>query len=263
VRALLYAESAARILPRTRGKRRGSGMLFVVGSPRSGTTFLASALGEQRDVVDLGEVHAHKASIPELAALPVDEAAARLRRTLERVRTLALARRLRGVEQTPETAFVLPAALRAYPEARVLHLIRDGRDVVCSLLERGWLSATRGGVDDAGLPLGPQPRFWVEAERRQEFRTASEARRAAWVWRSYVSAARGVRDERIVELRYEELADAAGRLAPELGLDEGTLAASLGKMFDRSVGRWRRELDAEQLADVEAEAGPLLAELGY
>jgi hypothetical protein len=30
-----------------------------------------------------------------------------------------------------------------------------------------------------------------------------------------------------------------------------------------SVGRWRDELSPEQLADVEAEAGGLLAELGY
>jgi hypothetical protein len=29
------------------------------------------------------------------------------------------------------------------------------------------------------------------------------------------------------------------------------------------VGRWRQDLTGEQLADVEAEAGELLAELGY
>jgi hypothetical protein len=34
-------------------------------------------------------------------------------------------------------------------------------------------------------------------------------------------------------------------------------------MHAESVGRWRRDLTAEQLADVEAEAGPLLRELGY
>jgi hypothetical protein len=34
-------------------------------------------------------------------------------------------------------------------------------------------------------------------------------------------------------------------------------------VHDRSVGRWRSDLDAAQLADVEAEAGALLRELGY
>ena len=80
-----------------------------------------------------------KSAIPELVRLPEAEAAARLRRMLEVVRTLGLASHLRGVEQTPETSFVLSAALRAYPAARAVHIVRDGRDVVCSLLERGWL----------------------------------------------------------------------------------------------------------------------------
>jgi hypothetical protein len=34
-------------------------------------------------------------------------------------------------------------------------------------------------------------------------------------------------------------------------------------VHDRSVGRYRSELTAEQLADVEREAGALLRELGY
>jgi hypothetical protein len=242
-------------------------MLFVVGSPRSGTSFFARAVGRERNVVDLGEVHPLKAAIPELASLPVDEAAARLRTIVERVRLLSLSFGLRAVEQTPETAFVLEAALRAYPEARAVHLIRDGRDVVCSLLERGWLNADASGSDDAGLPLGPYPRFWVEPERGDEFRRTSDARRAAWAWRSYVDAARRVDSPRVLELRYEELtadpAAVATRLAGELSLDRAALAASLSGAFDRSVGRWRTDLTPEQLADVENEAGALLAELGY
>ena len=38
---------------------------------------------------------------------------------------------------------------------------------------------------------------------------------------------------------------------------------ALDRFRDSSIGRWRKELTPEQLADVEAEAGPLLAELGY
>ncbi len=71
----------------------------------------------------------------------------------------------------------------------------------------------------------------------------------------------------MLELRYEEtVADperAAGRLGAHLDLDPAPLAAALGAAHDQSVGRWRRDLSAEQLADVEREAGGLLAELGY
>jgi sulfotransferase family protein len=238
----------------------------VVGSPRSGTTFLGSSLGAQPGLVDLGEVKPLKAMIPQLARLPEQEAAARLRRTLEVVRQLGLAGHLRGVEQTPETSFVLAAALRAYPGARAVHIVRDGRDVVCSLLERGWLAADRPGSDDAGLAYGAHPRFWVEPERTDEFRSASEARRAAWAWRRYVSAARDV-PERTLEIRYEQLvsepAEVAARVAEYLDLELKPLAESLSKAFDRSVGRYMKDLTPDQRVDVEEEAGALLRELGY
>jgi hypothetical protein len=242
-------------------------LIFVVGSPRSGTTFLGTSLGAQTGLVDLGEVKPLKAAIPRLVGVPEKQAAASLRRMLELVRRLGLAGHLRGVEQTPETSFVLGAALSAYPAARAVHIIRDGRDVVCSLLERGWLSATRSGVDDVRAAYGNHPRFWVEPERRDEFRTTSEARRAAWVWRMYVSAGRSAAHARLLEVRYEDVArdpaDAADSIAALTGLDRNQLLAALGRVHDRSVGRWRTDLDAQQLADVEAEAGPLLRELGY
>ena len=41
------------------------------------------------------------------------------------------------------------------------------------------------------------------------------------------------------------------------------MAAALAAAHAGSVGRWQRDLTPEQLADVEAEAGDLLATLGY
>jgi hypothetical protein len=240
--------------------------VFVAGAPRSGTTFVAGVLGSQPGFVDLGEVKPLKAAIPGLVGLPDEEAGAAVARILELTRRLALARSLRFVEQTPETAFVLGGIARAYPDAVLLHMLRDGRDVVSSLLERGWLSAGRSGVDDARQPYGAYARFWVEPERAEEFRGASDAGRAAWAWRRYVEAVRSV-GGRAVEVRYEELvADPAGKaaeLAVLLEVDAAPLAAALAGAHARSVGRWRRDLTAEQLADVEAEAGPLLRELGF
>jgi len=265
----MYGTAAARVLARGRNPRFGATderLIFVVGCPRSGTTFLAGALGSHPGVVDLGEVKPVKAAIAELAALDEDEAARRFRRTLERVRRLGLSAHLRGVEQTPETVFVLRAALRAYPEALAVHLIRDGRDVVCSLLEKGWLGGATGS-DDVGQAHGGHARFWVEPDRRREFEQASEARRAAWAWRRHVAAGLGLEDERLLELRYEELASdpraAAEALAGHLWLDADTLAPALAGVHARSIGRWRRDLTAEQLADVEGEAALLLRELGY
>jgi hypothetical protein len=271
--AALYGATVRRVLGRRGGRELGRGLrgnderlVFVVGSPRSGTTFLAGAIGAVPGFVDLSEVTPLKAAIPELVQLSEDDAAIRIRRILERVRRLALVRGVRGVEQTPETAFVLGAALRAYPFARAVHIVRDGRDVVCSLLERGWLSTARGGGDDARLPYGSQARFWVEPERRQEFEDASDATRAAWAWRRYVTAARSA-GGRVLELRYESLvadpAAAAAALGGHLDVEHAALQRALGTAHDRSVGRFRSDLSPVQLADVEREAGPLLAELAF
>src|SRR5256885_12515542 len=156
----LYGRTVARVAQRGLRERGGDPILaterivFVVGSPRSGTTFLAGAVGAQPGFVDLGEVRPVKASVERWTSLPEDEASGELRSTLERVRRLSFVRDLRPVEQTPELSFVVGAAVRAYPQATVLHIIRDGRDVVCSLLEKGWLAGTREGADDAGLPYG-------------------------------------------------------------------------------------------------------------
>ena len=241
--------------------------MFVVGSPRSGTSFTAGSIGDLPLFVDLGEVPMLKAAIPDLVELPEAEQVPAIRHVLQRVRGLAFVRGLRGVEQTPETGFVLGAALRAFPQATAVHVVRDGRDVVSSLLERGWLSARRSDEsDDANLSYGVHPRFWVEPERLDEFTTVSDARRAAWAWRRYVTAASAA-PERTVALRYEELvADPGAATAPLariLGVGTEELEDAFAHARTDSVGRWRRDLSAEQLADVEAEAGPLLAELGY
>jgi hypothetical protein len=71
----------------------------------------------------------------------------------------------------------------------------------------------------------------------------------------------------LVELRYDELvadpAAAASLLAPALDAPSHILAAALARAYRSSVGRYRSDLTSEQLADVDAEAGELLRELGY
>ena len=165
----LYAATTRRVLPRSTRLGSDQRLVFVVGSPRSGTTFLGTAIGSLPGFVDLGEVAPLKAAVPEVYGR--DDAAARIRTILDRVRRLGLVTGLRAVEQTPEVSFVVADALRAFPQARAVHIVRDGRDVVCSLLERGWLGAERTGADDARLPYGARARFWVEPERAEEFET--------------------------------------------------------------------------------------------
>jgi len=203
--------------------------------------------------------------VPELVTLPPEEAARRLRRILAIARRVGLVGAVRAVEQTPEVGHLVDVVPSAYPEARIVHILRDGRDVVCSLLEKPWLRP-EAGEDDAGIAYGAYARFWVEPGRREEFSRASDARRAAWAWRRYVTAVRAARSP-VLELRYERMTEdpdgVARELAGHLDAPSGALAGALRGAHRASIGRYRRDLSEEQLADVLAEAGDLLLELGY
>lgn len=252
---------------RERFGRLDDRLVFVVGSPRSGTTFLASAIGSMPGFVDLGEVAPVKAAVPELVGLPPDAAARRLRRTLTIARRVGLVGAVRAVEQTPEMAYLVDVARAAYPEARFVHIVRDGRDVVCSLLEKRWLRQSGNGRDDAGLPYGSYARFWVEPTRRDEFSRAGDARRAAWAWRRYVTSARNA-GTNTLEIRYERMVAEPEAVAAEVAHYLGAPAPYLAQALLRdahagSVGRYRSELSDADLADVTDEAGELLHELGY
>ena len=52
-------------------------------------------------------------------------------------------------------------------------------------------------------------------------------------------------------------------LAAALGTEAEPLRHAFAAVHGSSVGRWRKDLSPEQIADVEAEAGGLLAHLGY
>ncbi len=66
-----------------------------------------------------------------------------------------------------------------------------------------------------------------------------------------------------MEVRYEALSEAAEPLAEALGCPVEPLAAGLARAHGDSVGRYRRDLSAAELAEVEEEAGALLAACGY
>jgi len=253
--------------------------VFVVGAPRSGTTFLGGCLGQVPGVSYHFEPRLTKALVRYVYTGEWSE------RRAARVFKLSYASLLlaagdgsrRFVDKTPENAFLVPFLARTFPTARFVHIVRDGRDVTVSHAEQPWLRAASAGSGRrgrGGAEWGPHPRFWVEPEGRERFSTVSDLERSAWCWRRFTSVARGalatLPPEQGLETRYEALlADPAGegdRLARFLGLDASATAAlhaALAQGRSSSVGRWRQRLTAEEESLVVAQCGPLLRELGY
>lgn len=152
-----------------------------------------------------------------------------------------------AAERTPWHVYHLPLIAEVYPDARFVHIIRDGRDAARSIVAQPW------------------PPHTVE-EAAEEWRSSVAAGRAA-------APALG---ERLLEVRYEALlADpraAITRIYAHHGLegaiDEALAAAgeeaNIGSHDERvGSGKWRDGWGERELSDFERVAGDLLRELGY
>ena len=253
--------------------------VFIIGAPRSGTTFLGNCIGR------LPEISYHlEPRLTKAAARCVYDGswsprrgAALFRLSYGALLLATLEGGYRFAEKNPENSFLVPFLSTEFPDARFVHIVRDGRDATISHAEQPWLaaaSATSGRRGQGGQLHGPNARWWVEPERREEFSRVSDVVRSAWCWRRFTEAAldgvAGLALGRVAEVRYEAMVSDPGAtadmLADFLGVSpdgRAGLHASLARARRDSVGRWRKALGERDLADVLAEIEPLLARLGY
>jgi hypothetical protein len=249
--------------------------VFIVGSPRSGTTFLGAALARSPLLAYHFEPVLTKAAAPYVYfGLWTPARAARFYRRVYRwLDRLRLDGDLRFVDKTPRNALLVPFLADTFPDARFIHIVRDGRDVAASWSERPWLGETpiEGRTHEpGGYRYGPHPRMWVEPDRVEEFRTTSTVHRCAWGWRRHVEAVQQasarLSEGRLLEIRYESLVGDPERVGGEvldfLGIESDAVLAALGGIRGTSIGRWRDLSDAD-LAAVMRECGSLLRQLGY
>lgn len=172
----------------------------------------------------------------------------------------------RVAEKSPNNVFFFPHLHRIFPDATFLHMMRDGRDVVASLLTMEW--KTPGGTP-------------IDYTR--------DARLAARYWAKAIVAARAFAQQtagrsRYLEVRYEDLVAQPesclralfayieepwepGVLAyhktPRALADESSAEAVTRPVHRASVGRWQGQLSAGDRSAVKDEIGALLVEIGY
>lgn len=167
--------------------------------------------------------------------------------------------KVRWGDKTPRNTFELPHLLHAFPEAQVIHLVRDGRDVCLSWAQVDWARYTVTG--------------------------------AAKQWAKWIRVASAVADllgaSRYLEVRYEELVEhpeaTLRRICAFLGepfapqmLDYHTkhysAVAGQREQFHRLLDRppdasrataWRREMPAADVRAFERAAGATLMAYGY
>ena len=256
--------------------------VFVGGAGRSGTTLLRVILDSHPNIacgpeLKVGQIiakawfsfrtsYAQVLSSYSFTKNDINELfAGVMLKLLEKYRLQA--GKARSAEKSPNNVKIFGHLHEMFPGSPMVHMVRDGRDVAASLLTMNWFTPEGKPVAycrDAGLAA----QYWADAVRAAHtFRDHSPDTRAAFY-----------------ELRYEDLVrDPEAALRPlfrfidepwdprvlEFHKQRRNLAAESSAeqvckgVYRSSMGRWERDLNAEQKQAVKHRAGRMLTELGY
>ncbi|GII79214.1 hypothetical protein Sru01_41960 [Sphaerisporangium rufum] len=173
-------------------------------------------------------------------------------------------------DANPDLLYSAPVLLQAFPDARFVQLIRDGRDVAADMLaDRACLSWFRTSMlsDDTEFP---NPFLGVNsAEHRDKWARMDTAGKCALRWRSAVRLSAALRQDlprdQLLTVRYEDMAadPAATMAAVSAFLETRVSTVALYGAVAPKVGRWRTRLRPDDAALVEKIAAGELARLGY
>jgi hypothetical protein len=255
--------------------------VFAVGAPRSGTTFLGACLSKLPEISYHFEPVVTKAAVRHVFERDWPEYRLRLlyRATYAWLMRMSVETDLRFCEKTPGNCFILPFLQSTFPDAKFVHIIRDGRDAALSLSRKPWYineNKDSGIRDPDGYLIGPSTRFWVEPERTEEYETTDDLHRCIWLWRRYVeealTGAASLPTGNYLAIRYEDLladpATYADKISEFLDIEAaGSRTLFRNNMVDSartdSIGGWQSAIDADARSRLHAEAGELLLSLGY
>lgn len=224
---------------------------LFVGRHADGFPWLADEYGLSREYVR--EMAASSPSLPEFIERFLGEYAERMGKG-------------RWAEKSPGNVMRLGYIFRHYPRAKFIHVIRDGRDVVCSIVSQRERLRKQGIDTPVDGTTADRIRFWLRAVH------------AGLAWRG---------DPRYLEVSYESLVHnpeaEARRVLDFIGepwCDDVLNANEVQKtrtqrineygtpevhkpIFKGSIGRWQSDLSPADIAVCHRIGGKLLAQLGY
>jgi len=268
--------------------------LFIVGCPRSGTTWVQLLLAQHPDIATAPETQIFAYYLDHLKRQWRHEqdgpgrarhGDAGLSRLLSEADFLELCRRAAGLvlekiaEKRPNAAVVAEKSplhaleaefiQRVFPDAYFLHVVRDPRDTAASLMSvarswgEGWAPRNsiraarlwRASVESARRVAGNERYLEVRYETLRENPTEELHRIAAWLERPW--------DHQDVETAVQ--ACEFSRLQKENGNAELLPASNSPATFFRrgKVGGWRDELSRSDVRVIEQICGALMEPLRY
>ncbi len=251
---------------------------FILGVARSGTSILGELLAVHPKTFYIFEAH----SVWELGGMGQNES----HRLAEVDATPELMVKIRAwfkyksipdrliLEKSPRNTLRVPYVHSIFPEGRFIHIIRDGRDVACSLVP--------GCGGDKWLHL--KPPSWQKL-----FVQYQGAVRCALVWQESIRIALDdLAQVNHLQVKYEDLVqtprEVAEKMLSFLGLDnnpavydfcekiqDATTAPHHARVQNQwfradhkvRIGRYRENLSDGELRTINQLVGPTLQKLGY
>jgi hypothetical protein len=182
----------------------------------------------------------------------------------------------RFADASPDLLYSADVLLDAFPDAQLVQVIRDGRDVVADMLDDehclAWFQPGFVNLDE----VFPNPFLGVEEQvERTRWPEAAVAVKCALRWRGSVRLSARLRsqtpEEQLLTIRYEDLVarprKVAGDLSAYLGttISKATLSGLVrtGTREPAAAADWRDRLTVKQVTQVERIAGRELSRLGY
>jgi hypothetical protein len=168
----------------------------------------------------------------------------------------------RWADCTPDHLLYLRRIKETIPEALIIHIIRDGRDVALSMEKQGWIRPLPGDADQR-LTVAGLYWEWIVNRGRETGKTLG-ADYCEVHFEDLVREPRSVLGKLSAfmehDLNYEHIHEVGigSVLEPNSSFETG----SSGEEFN-PVARWRQTLPQQDLVRLESLIGGTLRELGY
>lgn len=253
--------------------------IFILGVARSGTTLLNDILGEHRQIAVLSEAndiwdptgYPWNASKRETAPIWIDVQAYNARwwrdtkpRQQEIRAVFGAFQRLLNkpyfINKTPLNTYRVPQLLEIFPDARFIHIVRDGRAVVQSYTRKEYTKVQE--MPDAFVPYGVRESDDVSRYLADFWQTSLDIVRAD-------DEKFGLsKTNRLIEIRYETLCEdmrgTLGKVCDFIGVSSKDFAPSVWQIETKSQNhKWKESFSEALIADIHRRMDKGLREYGY